>query len=160
EGSTASDDSDGAAAQAEKRYQLEVAVVNVRGKPVPKLAFDLILPDGGAISGATGQDGYIRRSELTESGSCTLAFPEGERTAKHRDRSAKRSGAIRYQSGGVKVAIGGSSKVEVPPCVYHARMTGMLFDVGSAFLLPKSIEAMRELLSYCNRHSEAELLVV
>jgi hypothetical protein len=43
---------------------------------VPRLAYELILPDGDKRVGETGRDGAIRLSGLRQRGDCKLNLPD------------------------------------------------------------------------------------
>lgn len=65
-----------AAAQAsETRDWIEIAVVDTNGKPVPKAAYTIELPDGSSRSGHLSEQGKARLEGIP-SGECKVKFPE------------------------------------------------------------------------------------
>src|SRR5436190_3237930 len=52
---------------------------------------------------------------------------------------------IAYTPGGLKIAPGAPVTVRLPSKTVRTRMTGMLFDVDKAFLLPGAIPGMKRL---------------
>jgi outer membrane protein OmpA-like peptidoglycan-associated protein len=52
---------------------------------------------------------------------------------------------VAYKPGGVKVAPGAPLAVQLPSQLVRTRLTGMLFEIDKAFLLPSAIPGMRRL---------------
>src|SRR5262249_6116345 len=62
-------------------------------------------------------------------------------------------------AGGVKVSIGKSQSVEIPPRVFRGRLTGFLFDTDKTFLLPSAMTGIRGLKSFYDEHPGLAVLV-
>jgi outer membrane protein OmpA-like peptidoglycan-associated protein/uncharacterized Zn-binding protein involved in type VI secretion len=137
-------------------HQIEVLVVNTRGKPQAAVEFDLRLPDGAEKVGTTGADGYIRISGLTQTGNCKLDFP----TIVHAGAvPPTQPSRIRFVDGGVTVAIGTPATVELPPRNRRVRMTGFHFDTDKTFLQPAAMHGIRRLTAFCSQYSDLRMLV-
>src|SRR5262245_3815977 len=59
----------------------------------------------------------------------------------------------------VTVSIGKSQTVEIPPRIFRARMTCMLFETDKTFLLPGVMKGIRALKSFYDEHPGAQVLV-
>jgi outer membrane protein OmpA-like peptidoglycan-associated protein len=62
-------------------------------------------------------------------------------------------------TGGVKVTIGRSQSVEIPPRVFRGRLTGFLFETDKTFLLPSAMNGIRGLKSFYDEHPGLAVLV-
>lgn len=62
-------------------------------------------------------------------------------------------------AGGVRVSIGRSQSVEIPPRVFRGRLTGFLFETDKTFLLPPAMTGIRGLKSFHDEHPGAAVLV-
>jgi N-acetyl-anhydromuramyl-L-alanine amidase AmpD/peptidoglycan hydrolase-like protein with peptidoglycan-binding domain len=67
--------------------------------------------------------------------------------------------AIKYQPGGVTVAIGKAHDVSLPTRVFRGRATCMHFDTDKSFLLPSSVSGVRNIVKFFHRHPGASGLV-
>jgi outer membrane protein OmpA-like peptidoglycan-associated protein len=67
--------------------------------------------------------------------------------------------AIKYQPGGVTVAIGRSQDISIPTRVFRGRATCMHFDTDKSFLLPPSMPGVRNIVQFYARHSGMTMLV-
>ena len=65
----------------------------------------------------------------------------------------------KYAAGGVKVSIGRSQDVQLPPRVLHGRATCMHFDTDKAFLLPPSVPGVRNIVAFFREHPASTMLV-
>src|SRR5262249_21246841 len=59
----------------------------------------------------------------------------------------------------VKVAIGKSQSVEIPPRVFRGRLTGFLFESDKTFLLPSAMNGIRGLKSFYDEHPGLAVLI-
>jgi outer membrane protein OmpA-like peptidoglycan-associated protein len=66
---------------------------------------------------------------------------------------------IKYKPGGVTVTIGKSQDVSLPTRVFRGRATCMHFDTDKSFLLPPSIDGVRNIVTFYNRHPGMTMLV-
>jgi len=66
--------------------------------------------------------------------------------------------AIKYQPGGVTVAIGRSQDVSIPTRVFRGRATCMHFDTDKSFLLPPSMPGIRNIVQFYARHAGMTML--
>lgn len=64
-----------------------------------------------------------------------------------------------YTPGGITLAAGKRLQVSVPPVVFRARLTGLLFDTNKAFLLPAGIHGMRALKRLFDERKNPKLLI-
>jgi hypothetical protein len=67
--------------------------------------------------------------------------------------------ATKYEPGGVKVTIGRSQDVSLPPRVFRGRATCMHFDTDKSFLLPSSVTGVRNIILFHERHPGMTMLV-
>jgi outer membrane protein OmpA-like peptidoglycan-associated protein len=58
------------------------------------------------------------------------------------------------------IQIDSSATVQLPPRVFRARLTGMLFDRDKTFLLPRAMRGIKELKQYYDQHPTLEVLIV
>ena len=65
-----------------------------------------------------------------------------------------------YNVGGIDIAAGSALTVQIPPRVFLGRMTGLLFDTGKTFLLPRSLAGIRGLRRFYDQHPGVQVLVV
>jgi len=65
----------------------------------------------------------------------------------------------KYEARGVKVKIGQSQVVELPPRVFRVRLTGFLFEIDKTFLLPSAMKGIRGLVDYYNDHPGMSVVV-
>jgi N-acetyl-anhydromuramyl-L-alanine amidase AmpD len=65
----------------------------------------------------------------------------------------------KYKPGGVTVTIGRSQNVALPPRVFRGRATCMHFDTDKSFLLPPSVNGVRNIVTFFNRHPDTNMLV-
>lgn len=122
--------------------EVQVQVVGIDGTPQPGLEFELTLPDGKKQAGKTDDQGSLKLSGLPKSGDCTLDLPD-VKPASQADPSTP--GRLRFVEGGIKVAIGAASVVEVPPRARRGRLTGLLFETNKAFLKPEAMTGIQML---------------
>jgi outer membrane protein OmpA-like peptidoglycan-associated protein len=66
---------------------------------------------------------------------------------------------VRYQPGGVTVAIGRSQDISIPTRVFRGRATCMHFDTDKSFLLPPSMPGVRNIVQFYARHSGMTMLI-
>lgn len=64
----------------------------------------------------------------------------------------------KYESG-IKVSIGRSQDLSLPPTVKHGRACCMHFDTDKAFLLPSSIPGVKNIVTFFNTHPGSTMLV-
>lgn len=64
-----------------------------------------------------------------------------------------------YERKPLTVATGQAHVVKLPPRVFRARLTGMLFETDKTFLLPGAMNGVRGLRSYYEDHAGLEVLV-
>lgn len=65
----------------------------------------------------------------------------------------------KYVAGGVKVTIGQSQVVELPPRVFRARLDCVHFDLDKCFMLPMSLPGIRNIKSYYDQHPGLTVMV-
>ncbi len=65
----------------------------------------------------------------------------------------------KYAAGGVKVSIGRSQNVQLPPRVVRGRATCMHFDTDKAFLLPPSVPGVRNIVAFFRERPASTMLV-
>lgn len=66
---------------------------------------------------------------------------------------------VKFAGEPITVAIDRHSTIELPPRVFRARLTGMLFDTDKAFLLPSAMHGIRGLRLYYDQHPGLSVLV-
>ena len=64
----------------------------------------------------------------------------------------------KYESG-IKVSIGKSQDVSLPPAVKHGRACCMHFDTDKAFLLPSSVPGVKNIVTFFNTHPGSTMLI-
>lgn len=64
----------------------------------------------------------------------------------------------KYESG-IKVSIGKSQDVSLPPQVKHGRACCMHFDTDKAFLLPPSVPGVKNIVKFFNDHPGSTMLI-
>lgn len=138
--------------------QIEVQIVDALGRPQPSVSFDLAMPDGTTKSGSTAADGYLRFSGIETPGIAKLVLPAYD-AEKGSASGPRTSGAQLYRAGGVDVAVGQASIVELQPRVYRGRLTGFLFDTDRTFVKPGALEGIRLVTRMYDEHPGAEVLV-
>lgn len=67
---------------------------------------------------------------------------------------------IKYKVHGVPVSIDGKAVVELPPRVFRGRLTGDMFEVDKAFLLPSAMLGLRGLVKFCQDHATSPALLL
>lgn len=135
-------------------YQLECALVGVRGEPRRGQRYEITLPDGSNKVGASGFDGVIRLSGLTAPGTARLVLPDVDAHGPDRWFSE----GMMYAQGGVQIPVG-ESRVVLPPAVYRGRLTGLLFDTSKCFLLPGAMPGLWELTQLYREHPGLAVMV-
>jgi outer membrane protein OmpA-like peptidoglycan-associated protein len=63
-------------------------------------------------------------------------------------------------AGGVKVLIGKSQSVAIPPRVLRAQLANMRFDTDKAFLLPEALHGIRRIVHFYNDHDGMHMVIV
>ena len=66
---------------------------------------------------------------------------------------------IAYQPGGLPVTAGAPIAIQLPPQLVRTRLTGILFEVDKAFLLPSAIPGMRRLKQVYDSFQTLRVLV-
>jgi hypothetical protein len=67
---------------------------------------------------------------------------------------------MKYTAGQpLEVQIGQQSRVELPPRVLRARLTGVLFETAKTFVLPSAMHGIRQLVRFYNDHPGVHVLV-
>ncbi|MBS2022676.1 MAG: carboxypeptidase regulatory-like domain-containing protein [Deltaproteobacteria bacterium] len=67
--------------------------------------------------------------------------------------------SVKYAFLPIPVSIGTPIEIDLPPRVFRARMTGMLFDTDVAFLLPSAMKSIRALKNLYDQHPGLSVLV-
>ncbi|HYS08601.1 MAG TPA: phage baseplate assembly protein V [Myxococcales bacterium] len=123
--------------------QIDIQLVNSNGTPQKNVQVELALPDGEKRGGKTDDQGHFKLEGLVTKGNAKLDVPDVQVAPAAPASSPDR---VRFVKGGVDVAIGKSTVVELPPRVRRCRMRGMHFDTAKTFLLPSAMIGIRQLV--------------
>jgi outer membrane protein OmpA-like peptidoglycan-associated protein len=72
---------------------------------------------------------------------------------------AKLDDATPYTVGGVAFSIGKPAKVQAPPLVFRARLTGMHFETDKTLLLPSAMRGIKHLKQLYDEHPGMQVLI-
>ena len=56
-------------------HWIEIELVGEDDEPIPDEAYEIILPDGGRVSGTLNGEGFARVADIAEPGTCKVCFP-------------------------------------------------------------------------------------
>lgn len=139
-GDGSTDGTAGATSDSAQPGTVKVQLVSGTGKPRPNVVLEWTLPDATKRSGKTDTEGgFTLDDELPSSGECTLDLPDVTGAA------AQAAGGHTAYAPGMKLAIGSTTVIELPPRVQRAKLRGLHFETDKTFLLPTAMRGIRQL---------------
>jgi outer membrane protein OmpA-like peptidoglycan-associated protein len=133
---------------------VKLQVVSSTGKPRAGLLLEWTLPNNTKVTAKTDEEGStLLDDELPSTGEVALEIPDSAGVD-----AASSPGRTPYQPG-MKLQIGSTTIVELPPRVHKAELKGLHFETNKTFLLPSAMRGIRQLRQMYESYGALALLV-
>ncbi len=122
--------------------EIAVQIFSAAGVLQKELEVELVLPGGEKRAGKTDANGLFKVERVSQKGNAHLEVPD----VQVGEAGPASAGRVRYVVGGIDVAIGQQTAVELPRRVRRCRLSGLNFETNKTFLLPSAMTGMQQLV--------------